>query len=183
MSAIVPSSRPMQCREKTAAILVERGVRDAVAILGVRGYYRDTMGVAGVNDVGIYDDAIFVTSPSCYVAFNANCDPGIHRTHMANLAPGVWHYKLGIHGLSKPRTLQYEALVQADEVTVRRDGEGLDTGLFGINIHRGGWTKTSSLGCQTIWPEQWDGFIALVKEQMGRFKQATVPYCLVENLG
>lgn len=178
---IVPSKRPMQPREKTAEILLAAGVRDPVALLGVRGYYRDTMGEPGRNDRGIYDDALFLSSPSCHVAFNANTDPSIARKGVAVLAPGLWRYKVGIHGLSKPAELQYRALVQAAEVTVFRDGQGPDTGWFGINIHRGSREATSSLGCQTVYPTQWDAYIALVQDQLARFAQISIPYLLTEN--
>lgn len=179
MPPILPSSRPMQPREKTAAILLDQGVRDAVAVVGMRGYYLDSMGAKGRNDRGIYDDAIFVATPSAYVAFNANVDPSVVRKHIASLKPGLWRYKVGTHGLSKPKAQQYTALVQAAPVTVARDGEGDDTGWFGINIHRGGFGTTSSLGCQTIHPDQWPAFIALVQSELKRHAQKTVPYLLV----
>jgi lysozyme len=50
-----------------------------------------------------------------------------------------------------------------------------------INIHRGGYRTTSSEGCQTIYPSQWDGFINLVYSEMSRYNQKTIPYLLVEN--
>jgi hypothetical protein len=177
----VPSSRPMQPRAKTAEMLLAAGIKGPVAILGVRGYYRDTMGVPGVNDRGIYDDAIFVFSSSCHVAFNANTDPSVHRNGIASLIPGHWIYKLGTHGLSKPAHLRYRALVQAAPVTVLRDGGKRETGWFGINIHRGSYRTTSSLGCQTIHPDQWAAFIALVEDQLGRFAQKYIPYLLTHG--
>ena len=66
-------------------------------------------------------------------------------------------------------------------MTVSRDGENGETGYFGINIHRGGANTTSSLGCQTIYPDQWEAFFALVKGEMKRAGQAVVPYLLTEN--
>jgi hypothetical protein len=174
----VPSSRPMQPRAKTAEMLLEAGINEPVAILGVRGYYRDTMGVPGANDRGIYDDALFVFSSSCHVAFNANTDPSIHQPGIASLIPGAWKYMLGTHGLSKPPRARYRALVQAAPVTVLRDGGRQETGWFGINIHRGGLRTTSSLGCQTIHPDQWPAFITLVEDQLERFNQKTIPYLL-----
>jgi lysozyme len=181
MSAIIPPSRPMQKRADTARELSGFAVTEKVALLGVRGYYRDTMGVPGKNDRGIYDDAIFLYSPEAHVAFNANTDPSVTRKHIAVLRQGLWYYKVGIHGLSKPKAQQYTALVQAGEVTVIRDDEGSDKGYFGINIHRGSYGSTSSLGCQTIFPDQWPAFIALVQSEMKRAGQKTIPYLLVEN--
>jgi hypothetical protein len=50
--------------------------------------------------------------------------------------------------------------------------------MFGINIHRGGYHVTSSAGCQTIWPDQWESFLSLVKGELERYKQPRVPYLL-----
>lgn len=163
-----------------AARLIEaHGVRGP-ALLGQRGYYRDTMGEEGMNDRGIYDDAISLHTPDFFKAWNANTDPSRFRDAIATLRPGVWDYKLGIHGLSKPKDRQYEALVQADVVRVIRDGGKLDAGFFGINIHKGGYTTTSSEGCQTIYPDQWADMIGSVKREMTRLKLSTIPYVLVE---
>ena len=66
-------------------------------------------------------------------------------------------------------------------MTVLRDGRRRESGWFGINIHRGGHTTTSSLGCQTIHPPQWPAFIALVKQEMRRESRGRIPYVLVVN--
>jgi lysozyme len=180
MSTILPPHRPMQPREKTARLLTLHAVTAAVALVALRGYYRDTMGAPGRNDRGIYDDAIFLIAPNAYAAFNANTDPSVERRHVATLQPGVWLYKLGTHGLSRPKDQQYPALVQAGEVRVARFGERSESGFFGINIHRGARGSTSSLGCQTIWPEQWPSFIALVTAELRRQGQKTLPYLLLD---
>jgi lysozyme len=180
--AIKPASRPGLSREKAQALLEVHGVdTNYPALLGVRGYFRNSMGKDGVNDVGVYDDAIFLLTPTAFAAFNANCDPSIHRYRMANLREGVWKYRVGIHGLSRPSYLRYTALVQAAEVTVIRDGAGADTGMFGINIHKGGEAGTSSLGCQTIPPVQWKEFIGVVEGSLERYERQTIPYCLISN--
>jgi lysozyme len=181
MSPIVPPTRPNFSAVEANRLLLSYGVK-APAILGSRGYYRDTMGAVGKNDRGIYDDAIVVITPSCYKAFNANCDPSIGRPGMAVLAPGAWDYKLGIHNLSKDPKLHphYEALVQAAPVSVNRDGGKHETGYFGINIHKGGYNTTSSEGCQTIYPDEWDDFIATVKAEIARYALRTIPYVLTE---
>jgi len=179
---IVPPSRPAQKRAVTENLLRKAGLQDPlVALVGIRGYYLDTMGEPAKNDRGIYDDAILLVSREAHIAYNANCDPSAFRPGIANLKAGIWQYRLGIHGLSKPVSRQYEALVQAAAVTVSRDGRGDETGWFGINIHRGSYNSTSSLGCQTIYPDQWQAFIATVKSEMKRAGVKVIPYLLVNG--
>jgi lysozyme len=155
---------------------------------GISGYYRDSMGVPGVNDRMIYDDAIYVDSPTATVFFNGNTDPNGYRKGigkgagkgMATLVPGWWPcYKFDLH------KGKYLALCQrAGPVTVLRDGDPPyeDTGWHGINIHSGSQNGTSSLGCQTIPPSQWDTFIALAvseaKRYSTRWKAQTYGYLL-----
>jgi lysozyme len=71
---------------------------------------------------------------------------------------------------------------------VTRDGTPPypDSGFFGINIHRGSYNGTSSLGCQTIYPTQWDSFINLAVDQTKRYfaaawKAKVIPYILLEE--
>ena len=200
-ASILPGSRPQQTRDETLALLAAHQVADRVAILGCRGYFRDSMGAPGRNDAGLYDDAIVVVSPDAHVAFNANVDPSRGAAGMATLRAGVWRYKPGTHGLNKPAAKQYPALVQAAEVDVSRQGTtgyaagrqdpryglalggGIWRGYFGINLHRGGWSTTSSLGCQTIHPDQWNRFLDLVIGEMHQHGQRTLPYLLLEHQG
>lgn len=145
-------------------------------LIGIRGFFNK-----GNNQRGIYDDAIFLVRPSGVLSFNANTDPGAFKKGIANLCLGVWLYKIGIHGLSKPKKDQYQALVQASAVKLTRDDwASTDYGWFGINIHRGGYNKVSSIGCQTIHPKQWDDFISSVKTTMIIRKQNTIKYILKE---
>lgn len=139
-----------------------------LTIVGIRGYF-SSIGPTSNNDRNIYDDAIILRVPSLKIfsTFNGNTDPSsVHKGFgtakqtkgMAVLKTGIWPvYRFDKHNGSQP----HEAICQrAEKVTVMRDGDPPypDTGNFGINIHRGGFTKTSSLGCQTIPPEQWDEF-------------------------
>ncbi len=181
MSAILRSGRPRLDRNAAEQILHTSKVTSEVAIIGIRGYFRDTMGQRGVNDRGIYDDALFIISPAAFVSFNGNVDPSVYGKAIAVLQPGVWSYKLGIHGLSKPAAQRYKALIQAGAVTVRRDQAGYDTGYFGINFHRGGRTSTSSLGCQTVPPDQWPAFIALVEVELKRAGVSELKYVLTDQ--
>ena len=179
---MLPPSRPQQAKSKTQALLTKARVDDAVALVGIRGYYRDSMGEVGKNDRGIYDDALFLVSPNAYATFNANTDPSIRRAGIAVLKPGVHRYRKGKHGLSKPGG-GYPALRPAnpdESLPVTRDGQGDSMGIA-INIHRGGYNSTSSEGCQTIYPSQWESFISLVYSEMDRAGQKTIPYLLVEE--
>jgi lysozyme len=72
-------------------------------------------------------------------------------------------------------------LVQAAPVTVVRQEHDEDTGWFGINIHRGSRTTTSSLGCVTLPVLQWNQFFETVKGEMARAKISRAPFVLVEN--
>jgi len=179
---MIPKNRPRIERKTTEKLLASRKVSDPVCLVGIRGYYRDSMGAKGVNDVGLFDDAIIVVSPNVHAAFNGNVDPtrlGWNpkvRKPMAQLKPGVYRYKLGKHGLRTKSP--YKALVQAEPVTVFR-GDQEETGWFGINIHAAGRT-TSSEGCQTV-PRaggQWDALITLVEAEMKRNNAKTLSYVL-----
>jgi hypothetical protein len=179
---VIPRTRPQQKRDQTLAQLKAANVSDPVCLVGIRGYYRDSMGAKGKNDRGLYDDAIILVSANAHVAFNANVDPAASgfnpkaRKGYASLKPGVWRYRLGKHGIRRGNP--YKALVQADAVTVQRDGGQEETGWFGINIHRGGMTRTNSEGCQTLPPAQWPAFISLVESEMRRNNAKTVSYVL-----
>lgn len=194
MTAMLPPARPRLTRDQIIARIYAAGIdptKHPLILVGIRAYYRDTMGVKGRNDRGIYDDAFALVGPGFFRTFNGNTDPSRYRKGkgvgagkgMACLKPGF--YRSHMFGLHKG----YEALIQTGgEVTVWRDGEPdyVDTGYFGINIHRGGRTTTSSEGCQTVPPDQWQEFIdaaqALGKAVHGSaWRKAVVPYLLLEE--
>jgi lysozyme len=182
MNGILPTDIPRMTREQAERVAMARGVASLPVLIGIRGYYLRTMGDPTKNDRGIYDDAIALLTPNSFATYNANTDPSrsrpatADRKGMAVLLPGLYRYRLGIHGLSRPKSQQYEALVQAGPVTVDRDGGKAETGMFGINIHRGGETGTSSEGCQTIPPNQWDLFLRSIRGAIGR---GVIPYLLI----
>lgn len=156
---------------------------EGVIVVGDRGYYMDTMGKPRVNDRNIYDDAIFVISPNVFASFNANVDPSAWRKGVASLKPGIYPYKLGNHGLSRPGGgyPAFRPATKNEELPVLRDGVLDPEPGVAINIHKGGYNTTSSLGCQTLYPSQWDAFYALVKAEMKRYGQKTVEYFLLET--
>lgn len=193
--AKAPKEKPRlsatELRERVAPLAIDRA-KFPVIVVGIRGYYKNSMGAPGVNDRGIYDDAIFVESGQATVAYNGNTDPSRYRAGsgtgamkgMACLDPGVWFvHKFDLH------SGKYLALCQrAGHVTITRDGTPSykETGAFGINIHRGGYNGTSSEGCQTIHPAQWDSFINVARDQVQRYfgsswRKQVVPYVLLED--
>jgi hypothetical protein len=194
-----PSGRPRLSREAFEAQLAPFAIdadRYPLLVGGLRGYYARTMGTTPDNDRGLYDDALFLYAPALdlFRAFNGNTDPAKLRIGsgtgaakgMAALNPGFWPcYRFSVHG---SRTHPHEAICQrAGAVTVTRDGTPpyADHGWFGINIHRGGNYGTSSEGCQTIPPGQWDEFIGTA-QQAGqqlfgdRWRERTVGYVLLD---
>lgn len=195
MTAARPAARPRLTREQLARRLATAGVNPTthpVIVVGVRGYYRDTLGAAGRNDRGMYDDAIALIGPGFFATFNGNTDPSRVRNGvgtgagkgMACLKPGLYR----AHQFGKHKG-QYQALIQTGgPVTVIRDGNPPypETGFFGINIHKGGIGTTSSEGCQTIPPDQWPEFIdaaqRLAKAVFGAsWSTAVIPYLLLED--
>lgn len=177
---IVPKSKPQLSRAEVETIIKDHKINEKVVLVGIRGYYKRTMGNPLTNDRGIYDDAIFVFAPTFFATYNANTDPSIFRKGIATLKEGVHYYKKGKHKILSP--LGYAALRPAtpdESLPVTRDGQ---TGTFkgiAINIHKGGYNTTSSEGCQTIYPNQWKSFQTSVYELMDRYNQKTIPYILI----
>jgi hypothetical protein len=193
MAAILPPAKPRLSREelesRLAHLQIDRSAHPLIFV-GIRGYYARTMGSTPENERMIYDDAIFILSPSACVAYNGNVDPNGFRKGrgtgaekgMAVLNPGWWPvYKFDLH------RRKYLALCQrGGRVSVTRDGSPpyVDTGDFGINIHMGSRGGTSSLGCQTLHPDQWGSFIATAQAEAkrlhgGRWKSRTYGYALL----
>jgi len=184
MGSILPPARPGLTRDRAEAFLAAidpLAAKQSVVILGIRGYFSRSFGAPG-NDRAVYDDACFLWTRALsteWRSYNFNTDPSAYQAGIATLCTGTWKYQVGIHGLNKPPSRRYTALVQAGEVTVSRDGEATkETGWFGINIHRGGLLGTSSLGCQTIPPEQWADFISTVQIGLLQARQKIIPYVL-----
>ena len=177
---ISPTTRPQQSKADTVVSLRDKGFSlDKAYLVGYRGYYSRTFAPDG-NNRQVYDDAMFLISPGHFSSYNFNTDPGAYRQGIATLLPGCWRYKVGIHGLSKPKDQQYKAFVQAAKVTVQRDQSITESGYFGINIHPGGNTTVSSLGCQTIYNPQWADFFSTTCSEMLRYGHDVIDYILID---
>ncbi len=162
------------------AIAKDKGVHaDAFLGLGflvvaVRGYFRNSVGVPGTNDVGEWDDACFVldlkrqrispflwnTDPS-RLGYNAAIGDGF-----AILRPGCYLFHKGQHKNAGPAWRQitpdyldgtpwdgnkyFTDARRLGHFNIWRGQKGSNphTGYFAINIH---WTgaSTGSWGCQT----------------------------------
>lgn len=200
-------NKPKLSPDEVNRLLALHNVTQGVAILAVRGYRRDTMGKPGVNDVGIYDDALFVRHAGGVLNCNGNCDPsrigwnpGVGKP-FAQLKTGVWPFIIGLHkgqytALRQPyeeqaMDLGLQRIFHADDprafghfTVIRDNGQGSryeDPGYHAINIHKGGIVGTSSWGCQTLPPDEWPEFIALVQSAMKSAGQRWLPYCLIDG--
>lgn len=179
---ITPAQRPLKSVSEILQIIRLHEITDSVVLVGYRGYYSDTMGKLGVNDRGIYDDAMFIVSPRHFSAWNANTDPSVFRPGIATLALGVHRYKRGNHGISRPGGgyPAFRPATKNEELPVTRDGVPSNPRWgVAINIHKGGKNSTSSEGCQTIPPHQWDAFYSTLDRELKEFKQPSFPYLLV----
>lgn len=181
MKEMIPGNRPQLTKQEAIDILNTLSYKPKdVVLLGVRGYFKNTMGNPDKNDIGIYDDAIFLISPNIFYSVNANVDPSKDGINIAHLKPGgPYLYKIGLHNMKNP----YTALRQYGNVTVLRSGIPVTdspNNRFYIDIHKGGYSTTSSLGCQTIHPDQWPEFLKTVQAELSLNNQEIIPYYLVE---
>lgn len=179
MSKLAPKSRPQATHSAILQHLEKAGLdirKEKVVIVGVRGYYKRTMGDPFKNDRNLYDDAIFIVTEQSLAAFNANADPSVFRKGIATLQPGVYDVVKWKH------RGKYAALQIVKDV-LKRDGQpGTSTGRRGINFHYGGnMSTTGSEGCQTFPPAQYWQFQGLVYELMDTHKKTSVKYVLVEE--
>jgi len=181
-----PPSKPQATRAQVEAAAREwwvQGGKDVALfpskyVFAVRGYYEDSMGKKDQNDVGINDDAFFIVTPTHFSSWNGNTDPSRYGWNagadkfMARLKPGCWSFIRLKHKMSSPNG--YMAFGQGGKnVTVERikqDGSVAvtESGQFGINLHRGGNTGTSSEGCQTVPPAQWSDFDKTLSAIVGK---------------
>jgi len=204
--------RPKITRQELDSAITKAGymLPKEPTIVGIRGYYKDTMGKPGVNDRAIYDDAMILISPDYFETFNGNTDPSKYKPGIASLKPGLYEYKQGLHGMhhinmsnaddkkaynwlishpgedypDKKYSLTYWAFRQFGNVTVTRDSKAEQTdspaNRFFIDIHRGGINTTSSEGCQTIVPDQWLSFRKTGYDLMNKTGQKIIKYLLIE---
>jgi len=162
-------------------------------LIAIRGYFKnESDDIEDTIKTDIYNDAIFVYGPSVCAVYRANTDSSVKRRKtptpfgVPKLEPGLYMaHKFEIYRGKKDK---YPALCQKlGPVSVIRDGESvIQSGYFGIDIHKGALGTTSTEGCQTIHPAQWDSFYHLAKDQAvrlfgGKWKKQVIPYILIEG--
>lgn len=176
-------NRPNITKQEVEKLISSLKLVESVFIVGLRGYYKNSMGKPGVNDRGIYDDAIILIGPNYFQPFNGNTDPSRFRIGVASLVAGVHFYKKGKHNISKGPSKAYDAFrpdTLNEALPVTRDGKaGIHQGIA-INIHKGSQNSTSSEGCQTIHPDQWEEFQKTAYKLMSQEAQRRIPYILID---
>jgi len=183
-NVVIPKGRPQRSEAdllKLAHHFFGDNLPD-VLIIGNRGYYLDSQGVKGENDIETYDDAVFVLVESkLRQAFNANCDPSKKNRDMAMLDEGIYYFYQGKHKGEYDALRAYPEGVRLPCKRQNRLGKWYKSFCSLINIHKGYFGTTGSAGCQTIIKTQWSEFIGLVYGAMNRLKRKKVTYLLVEE--
>jgi len=161
---------------------IASGVIEKTYVLGIRAYYKDSMGKVGENDRNLYDDAFVLFGKDFYDTYRGNTDPRLTASGKACLLPGVYGFVQGFHGYGKPSGHKAFRTDNARQVLpVLRDGQkGIKEGVT-INFHKGGVYSTNSAGCQTVPADVWDKEFykesyALTDKTNKRFT-----YILIEN--
>lgn len=157
-----------------------------VLLIGVRGYFLNTVGAAFANDFNAWDDAMLVYENGTLLkTFNANTDPSKLKQEIAMLDTGVYQFAKGTH---KNRILAFRAYPEGVKLPCKRQdfsGNWHKSLCSYINIHDGGLENTWSEGCQTIINQgnqkQFNEFRDLVYTLMARHDLRTVTYLLIEE--
>lgn len=184
---ILPPSRPKRNAGRIRAVIEHYKCNASLpVIVFVRGHYLNTMGIAGRDDLNIYDDAAFIHSNGGRLleSYNANTNPSFVRRGGRNLAQlnlGKYRFYQGLH---KGKYKALRAYPEGVTLPVTRNGV-LSIAQY-INIHKGSTNTRAkdivwSEGCLTIPDTQYGDFIMRVYAEMDRVGVETVDVLLVEN--
>lgn len=146
-------------------------------LVAVRGYFKNTVGKKGENDINKWDDAMLVYENGTLIkTFNANTDPS--KQDLAMLDPGVYQFARGKH---KGRIDAFRASPEGVRLPCTRNGK--KSWCSFINIHDGGRNDTWSAGCITLpnWATefQFNTFRNLVYNRMIAMSLPTVTMLLI----
>ena len=195
---------PQLSEKRVRELLSDELQKWRVAILAVRGYYLNTMGKPGQNDVGQFDDAWFLVGPDgLFMAVQANCDPSKVGWNaaigkpFAMLCPGTWQFIRGPHKGKTP-ALRQATDDEADFYGIPNNGHfkvwraksmdevlkgkaKVEEGYYAINVHSGNQTTTSSWGCQTAPADRYPKFMNAVWSASKKARQDVIPYKLIDG--
>lgn len=157
-----------------------------VLVIGIRGYFRDSVGKAGQNDLGVWDDAVLVyENGTLRKTFNGNTDPSKVNADLAMLDTGIYQFYKGIH---RSRISAFRAYPEGVRLKCKRQnskGVWYESWCSAINFHDGGLNDTWSAGCQTVINQgvhrQFIEFRTLVYSLMDASKLKTFTYLLIDE--
>jgi len=194
---------PTLTRAQAVAIAKDHQLTDNVIVIGIRDHankinvYDDTIAILtpahcisynANTDPSVSRPGVATLQPGVY-----NYKKGLHGIHHLTGSAEDQHILAQLYatGVDYPpiagRILPYWALRQDGPVMLLRGGQtapeqdGWPSEPAWIDIHKGGYNTTSSLGCQTIFPDYWDGFRDMIFDAMRDYNQSTVKYCLVQG--
>lgn len=156
---IIPPARPKRDTVLLTMAAERLGfdLKNQAYLVFIRGYYLDSLGVRGQNDINCYDDAAFLLTPDGFDSWNANTDPSFVKKNgksLAALVPQVITFYPSMHKIGKPGA--YQALRPYPEgIQLRCLRDGVPSLCSHTNCHMGGLNLgksgvTWSEGCLTI---------------------------------
>jgi lysozyme len=202
-------NRPQATREEVDAAALPIWLAESpdkplpkVYFVMVRGYRYKTMGNPERNDVGIFDDAAFLCTPTKYIAENSNTDPsrlgwneGVGKPFGLLKSNRVWWFYPGAHKSHRPAFRQADDIAVAKMFGIPHEGRFLVTRMWGwgdprnydewghqqVDIHRAGMNTTSSWLCLTIPLDRSDPFLQEATDELKKYEQKTIPVILIEG--
>lgn len=191
----------LKTREQALAIAAEWNVTDKVMIFGYRsahskyGEYDDVLAILTPDDYREYKGNTLPSKEANGIAVLQGgvyrYAPGLHGvSHLEGLPDAetirVWleAHKGQDYPNPKGRLLPYWAFRQAGPVKIKRIGSDVfevkqdPAGWPWIDLHKGGYNLTSSLGCQTFYPDHWEEVRRVGFNAIAKYGLVTVPYIL-----
>lgn len=168
----------------------------------VRGYRFASMGNPERNDVGIFDDAGFLCTPTLFLPENLNTDPSrlgwnpsVGKPYGMLKSDRVWWFYPGAHKGHRPSFRQADDAAVAKMFGIPHEGRFKVTRMWGhgdkrnydewghqqVNIHRAGMSSTSSWLCLTVPLDRCDAWLQIATDELKRYGQRTIPVILLEG--
>lgn len=174
MKKILPPARPKRDDATLDAVIEHFNlVPTRACLIYVRGHYLDTMGRPGVDDVNIYDDAVYLVSPNRRESWNANTSPSFPKKGYAELVLGQYVYYPSYHHIWEPkkRYRAFRPYPEGIKLKCLRNGK-LST-CQATNLHMGSDNPAAfdvvwSQGCMTVPRSQYPDYELTVRTEVER---------------